>query len=80
MHESLNQSGFFTARTVMADLTDDKKIEEPEEKKSEKPIDDFEPGLTISMVGQKEFTLYESPMIDTCISAKEAEVEAVEFI
>jgi len=81
MHESLNQSGFFTARTVMADLTEEKKIEEPidfepevavcESEKIEEPVDDFEPGLTFSMAAQKEFTVYESPMINTCVSNEE---------
>lgn len=75
----------------MADLAEDKKIEEPEvavceseEKKIEEPIDDFEPTLTFSMIGQKEFTVHESPIIDTCVSneevPKEAEVANVEFI
>lgn len=89
MHESLNQSGFFTARTMEADLAEEK-IEEPikfepevavcEEQKIEEPVDDFEPGLTFSMIGQKEFTVHESPMIDTCVSNEESpkETEAMD--
>ena len=39
MHESLNQSGFFTARTVCPDLKEEQKIEEPVQAESEAMID-----------------------------------------
>ena len=51
MHESLNQSGFFTARTVMADLTEKKKIKEP-------AVEDFEPEVAICE---------SSSIVDTCV-------------